>query len=216
MHWMNQLVAWQAAVLSYTLFLIIDRRKIIMKNLKKIVAVALTVAMIVPTTVFGATSSEKKTAITSVRLAKSITYTGKTQKVTLTVKAGTKTLKAGSNGYKITSGSAVKTAGRHTVKVAGTGAYTGTKSYTYTVKAAKNSITASNKTGKAGRAVKIGAKSKFGKVKYTISSKYGRAGKTGVILKKGLKKGTKVTVKITVAKTSNYAGATKTIKVKVK
>lgn len=188
-----------------------------MKNLKKIVAVALTVAMIVPTTVFGATSSEKKTAITSVRLAKSITYTGKTQKVTLTVKAGTKTLKAGSDGYKITSGSVVKTAGKHTVKVAGTGAYTGTKSYTYTVKAAKNKITkAYAKKAKAGSTVKIGAKAKFGKVKYTISKKYGKATSTGVKLAKGLKKGKKVKVKITVAKTKNYSSASKSVYVTVK
>lgn len=213
---MNQLVAWQTAVLSYTLFLIIDRRKIIMKNLKKIVAVALTVAMIVPTTVFGAPSSEKKTAITSVRLAKSITYTGKTQTVRLVVKAGTKTLKAGSNGYKITAGPRVKTAGRHTVKVAGTGAYTGTKSYTYTVKAAKNSIKASGKKAKAGSTVKIGAKAKFGKVKYTVSKKYGKATSTGVKLAKGLKKGKKVKVTIKVAKTKNYSAASKSVYVTVK
>ena len=211
---MNQLVAWQAAVLSYTLFLIIDRRKIIMKKFKKIVAVALTVAMMVPTTAFAATSSQKKTGLKTVSI-KSVTYTGKAQKLQVTVKdKNNKTVSR--SGYSL-SRSTVKSAGKYTITVKGKGAFEGKITKILTVKAAKNKITkASAKKAKAGSTVKIGAKAKFGKVKYTISKKYGKATSTGVKLAKGLKKGKKVKVKITVAKTKNYSSASKSVYVTVK
>ena len=160
-----------------------------MKKFKKIVAVALTVAMMVPTTAFAATSSQKKTGLKTVSI-KSVTYTGKAQKLQVTVKdKNNKTVSR--SGYSL-SRSTVKSAGKYTITVKGKGAYEGKIKKTLTVKAAKNSIKASAKKAKAGSTVKIGAKAKFGKVKYTISKKYGKATSKGVKLAKGLKKGTKV------------------------
>ncbi len=155
----------------------------------------------------------------------SYTYNGKVQKPELSVKD--------SRGNAISDYQAVwpknsKNAGVYTVKVTvGTGKNAVSKSLTYTIKKAAQTITkvktsASFKSSalkkKAG-SFKIGAKA-VGKLTYKKASgnkKITVSSSGTVTVKKGLKKGTyKVNVKISAAKTANYNAKTVTKKLTIK
>lgn len=194
----------------------IGKEEFIVKNLKKLLAIVVCIAMMVPTMAFAATPSVKTTQIAGAT-AKSVYYTGKTQTVKLNVTAKgangkTVTLVEGKD-YKVVKGStkALK-AGKYQVTVEGIGKYAGKKTVTYTVAAKdlapKNvSATASTKTynGK--------------KQATTLTLKYnGKVLKNGVDYKvvKGYTKATNAgKYKITIAGKGNFRG-TKTVYYTVK
>ena len=103
-----------------------------MKNLKKLIAIIMVIALMIPCTAMAATESvtsqeltKKNTTIT----CSTLTYTGKKQtpktiKVQYKTKSGKKvTLKAGTDyTVKVTSG---KNAGTYSVKITGKGKYAG-------------------------------------------------------------------------------------------
>ena len=125
-----------------------------MKNLKKLIAIIMVIALMIPCTAMAATES-----VTSQELTKkntTITCTGKKQtpktiKVQYKTKSGKKvTLKAGTDyTVKVTSG---KNAGTYSVKITGKGKYAGKVSSSYTIKkATQKKLTVKNgyKTKKA-------------------------------------------------------------------
>ena len=199
-----------------------------MKNLKKLIAIIMVIALMIPCTAMAATESvtsqeltKKNTTIT----CSTLTYTGKKQtpktiKVQYKTKSGKKvTLKAGTDyTVKVTSG---KNAGTYSVKITGKGKYAGKVSSSYTMK--KLTVKNGYKTKKASTFKKkaksytfkvSGVKDKA-KVTYQRSSKKIVVKKGKITLAKGIKKGTyRVTVKV--AATKNYKATTKTIKIKVK
>lgn len=204
-----------------------------MKNLKKLIAIIMVIALMIPCTTMAATESvtsqeltKKNTTIT----CSTLTYTGKKQtpktiKVQYKTKSGKKvTLKAGTDyTVKVTSG---KNAGTYSVKITGKGKYAGKVSSSYTIKKAtqkKLKVKNGYKTKKASTFKKkaksytfkvSGVKDKA-KVTYQRSSKKIVVKKGKITLAKGIKKGTyRVTVKV--AATKNYKATTKTIKIKVK
>ena len=107
-----------------------------MKKLKKLLAIVLCIAMMVPATVLAAPQSSpakvdlsKKATVTT---ASTLYYTGSTQKAKFVVKVNGKTLVA-EQDYVVKGYYYVKNAGVYKVTVTGKGKYTGTKTYTYRV-----------------------------------------------------------------------------------
>ena len=149
---------------------------------------------------------------------KSYTYNGKACKPGVTVKIDGKELNAGDD--YLVSYSSNKNAGTAKVTVSGIGDYEGTKTVKFTIAKAANKITAKNKTIKAGKSFKIGAKAKDGKLTYKVNTKAKKAGiavnaKGKVTTKKTTKAGSyKITIKA--KESTNYKAASKTITVKVK
>ncbi len=170
----------------------------------------------------------KKASIAKAKLTvANKTYTGKALKPAVTVKLGSKTLKAGTD-YTVAYKNNVK-AGKATVTVTGKGSYTGSAKTTFTINKAKNPVTvkASAKSVKVSKVKKakqtvapLTVKKAQGKVTYkkvsgakalTINAKTGK-----VTVKKGTAKGTyKIKVKVTAAGNANYKKLTKTVTVKV-
>ena len=193
-----------------------------MKNLKKLIAIIMVIALMIPCTAMAATESvtsqeltKKNTTIT----CSTLTYTGKKQ-TPKTIKVQYKTT---DYTVKVTSG---KNAGTYSVKITGKGKYAGKVSSSYTIKkATQKKLTVKNgyKTKKASTFKKkaksytfkvSGVKDKA-KVTYQRSSKKIVVKNGKITLAKGIKKGTyRVTVKV--AATKNYKATTKTIKIKVK
>lgn len=203
-----------------------------MKKLKKLIAVIMIIALMIPCTAFAATDSTAKKKLSDVNgkitVTKTYTYNGKTQtpeiKVTATVNGKAVTLEAGKD-YTIKADGAGKAAGTYTIKIYGQGNYTGTLTKKYTIKQKAQPVKVSSKYKtvaaktfkKKSKSYKIttsGVKEK-GKVTYKTSSKKITVKNGKITLKKGIKKGTyKVTV--TVAATDNYKKTTKTLTIKVK
>ena len=103
-----------------------------MKNLKKLLAIVVCIAMMVPTVAFAATSSPTKVNVKSAT-AKSLTYNAKSQTTTIVVNGKTLTL---NKDFKVVSGSLKATkAGTYTVKIKGIGNYSGDTTVKYTVNA---------------------------------------------------------------------------------
>ena len=103
-----------------------------MKNLKKLLAIVVCIAMMVPTVAFAATSSPAKVDVKSAT-AKSLTYNAKSQTTTIVVNGKTLTL---NKDFKVVSGSLKATkAGTYTVKIKGIGNYSGDTTVKYTVNA---------------------------------------------------------------------------------
>lgn len=199
-----------------------------MNYMKKVMAVLLAVMLMVPSVAANAaTSSVKKTALTSSQITVSnVSYTGSFQKAKVTVKYNGKTLVEGKH-YSLTN-SSHKIVGTHYVTIKGIGIYEGsiTKSYKITknsnvikTKVAKKTYKVS-KVKKKAKTFKIAAKAK-GKITYKVTckkalKKYITVNKNGkVTLKKGAKKGTYKIV-VTAKGNSNYKKSTKTIIIKVK
>lgn len=206
-----------------------------MKNLKKLIAIIMVIALMIPCTAMAATESPSKASLkgnTTVTLSKkSFTFNNKTQKPSVkTVQyknaEGKKiTLKEGTD-YKV-SVKNTKNAGSYKVTITGMGKYTGTVTASYTIKKAsqKKNVKVTNKY-KATKASTFKKKAKSytfkatgvkekAKVTYTASSKKIKVKNGKLTLSKGIKKGTyKVTIKV--AKTANYSAYTKTVTIKVK
>lgn len=205
-----------------------------MKNLKKLIAIIMVIALMIPCTAMAATESPSKASLkgnTTVTLSKkSFTFNNKTQKPSVkTVQyknaEGKKiTLKEGTD-YKV-SVKNTKNAGSYKVTITGMGKYTGTVTASYTIKkASQKNVKVTNKY-KAAKASSFKKKAKSytfkatgvkdkAKVTYTANSKKIKVKNGKITLSKGIKKGTyKVTVKV--AKTANYSAYTKTVTIKVK
>ena len=108
------------------------KEEFIVKNLKKLLAIVVCIAMMVPTVAFAATSSPAKVDVKSAT-AKSLTYNAKSQTTTIVVNGKTLTL---NKDFKVVSGSLKATkAGTYTVKIKGIGNYSGDTTVKYTVNA---------------------------------------------------------------------------------
>lgn len=203
-----------------------------MNKMKKMLAVVLTAALMVPSMGVAAATSPKKTDITN--KAPSITkeYTGANQTLVITIDG--KQLVEGTDFTVV--GTEPTAVGTHTIQIAGVGLYTGTATVTYTItKADKPVVTVSTKAvtaakkgftvkslKKKAKTIKLGVKSPVKtKITYTVKvkkalKKYITVSKTGkVTLKKGAKKGTYKVV-INVKGTKSFKGGKKTITIKVK
>ena len=105
-----------------------------MKTLKKTLFLIFTLTMLMGMTAMAANSPSKSTFKPTLKKTSTV-YNGKTQKATIVVKDGKKTLKEGVD-YKVYNTSH-KAAGKHVVKVKGLGKYAGqTWKGTYTIKQA--------------------------------------------------------------------------------
>ncbi len=158
---------------------------------------------------------------------KSYTYNGSAKRPAVTVKLGNTTLRAGVD-YSL-SYSRNTNAGTASVTVTGKGSYKGSKTASFTIakasqslkvstakksvkaKAVKKKKQATSKVKVTGAKTNASYKKAGGSKKLTINSKTGK-----ITVKKGTKKGTyKIKVKVSAAASSNYKAASKTVTVKV-
>lgn len=206
-----------------------------MSRVKKIIAMLLVAALMVPSVaVCAATPSVKKTKIeasnVSVNANTTVTYTGKAQSVNVTVTVNGRTLIPGTD-YDIVLPSQTN-AGTYTlnIKIVGKGLYEGTvtKSATLTIKKETQKVTVKkknktkvvkySKTQKKAQTFKLKVKVKgSGKIKYKSYSKKIKVSKKGrVLIAKGIKKGT-YKIKVWKKKAKNSKNSKKvTIKIKIK
>lgn len=203
-----------------------------MNRMKQALAVALSAALMVPSTAFAANSPApiEISQVVGPTTSISTEYTGTNQKLTIDV--GGKTLKEDTDfavvGVKPTA------AGTYILRIVGIGEYWNETTISYTVtKANKPVMTYSKKTAKAlakgfkakqlkktskkiKLTVKTGNAEKTYKVKGKKAKKWITVNKKGVVtLKKGIKKGVyKIRVKI--KGTKNFKKGTRTIKIVIK
>ncbi|MDE6024399.1 MAG: hypothetical protein K2G45_02995 [Lachnospiraceae bacterium] len=198
-----------------------------MKKLKKLLAVVMMIALMIPVTAFAAeggsaTKVDISKATTKVTVS-SVTFNGKKANPTIKVTVNGKTLTKNKD-YKVAITNA-KTGGTYAkgVKIVGIGKYTGTKYAKLTIKAAANPVKVSKgkNLGAAGlkkkaKTCQITVKNAKGKVTYKSGSKYLKVSSKGkVTVAKGTKKGTyKIAVKV--AGNKNYKAVTKIFTVAVK
>lgn len=184
-----------------------------MKRLKKLLAIVLCIAMMVPATAFAATKSPEKVDLSknaTVKTASTLYYNGATQKAKFVVKVNGKTLVAGKD-YDLKGYYYVKNAGVYKVTVTGKGNYKGTKTYTYRV--AAKSVAPSNVSASATTKTYTGKKQAT-----AITVKYGKTTlkKNVDYTVKGITAATNAgTYKITITGKGNFKG-TKTITYTVK
>lgn len=198
-----------------------------MLNMKKAMAVAMTVALMVPSTAFAATSSPTLTSINGQKYTISSQYTGTDKVLTITVNG--KTLVEGKD-FEI-KGQQPTAVGSHTLNIKGLGYYTGDATIVYTITKADKPVYKLNKKTakklakgfkasklkKKSKKIKLKAKGvKSFKVKGKKAKKWVKVSKKGVVtLMKGIKKDTyKIRVKI--KGTDNFKKGTRTIKIVVK
>ena len=160
---------------------------------------------------------------------KNATYTGKALEPAVTVKNAQGVLLDLDKDYTVAYENNIN-AGEGNVTVTAMGNYTGSYPATFTIAKAKNPMKVSAKavSAKAKKTVKIAAKKAFkfskkaqGKVTYKLAKKAKniKVAKNGKItVKKGLKKGKtiKIKVKVTAKGNANYKKAVKTLTVKIK
>ena len=181
-----------------------------MNKVKKVLALFLTAALMVPSmgVAAGSVTPTNITAAIGTSATATTTYTGSDQILKFTI--GGKELVEGV--HFVVDGTEPINVGTYKINIKGTGLYEGSATITYTInKAPKPVYTISTKTVTA---VKKGftAKSLKKKAK-TIKLGVKTTGK--VTLKKGAKKGTyKIVIKI--KGTKNFKAGKKTIKIKVK
>ena len=200
-----------------------------MFNLKKAMAVAMTVALMVPSTAFAATTSPAKNALSG-NYTISSQYTGQDEVLKITVNG--KELVEGTDFVIV--GEQPTALGSHTLQIKGTGLYEGDATITYTITKANKPVFKLNrkvekKLAKGFKAKSLKKKSKKVKLKlksdgkivaYTVkgkkAQKWVKVSKKGVVtLMKGIKKGTyKIRVKI--KGTDNFKKGFRTIKIVVK
>lgn len=184
-----------------------------MKRLKKLLAIVLCIAMMVPATAFAAINSPEKVDLSkkaTVTTASTLYYNGATQKAKFVVKVNGKTLVAGKD-YDLKGYYYVKNAGVYKVTVTGKGNYKGTKTYTYRV--AAKSVAPSNVSASATTKTYTGKKQAT-----AITVKYGKTTlkKNVDYTVKGITAATNAgTYKITITGKGNFKG-TKTITYTVK
>lgn len=202
-----------------------------MFNMKKAMAVAMTVALMVPSTAFAATGSAGEVAsISGKSFNVTNQYTGKDQTLTITLDG--KTLVEGKD-FKLVAEEPTE-AGTYALKIVGTGYYTGEATINYTIEKAVKPVYSLNKKtetklAKGFKAKNLKKKSKTIKLKvksdgkitgYKVKGKKAKkwvtVTKKGVVtLKKGIKKGT-YKIRVTIKGTKNFKKGTKTIKIVVK
>ena len=125
-------MAYRAFYHIFNTIELFGKEEFIVKNLKKLLAIVVCIAMMVPTVAFAATSSPAKVDVKSAT-AKSLTYNAKSQTTTIVVNGKTLTL---NKDFKVVSGSLKATkAGTYTVKIKGIGNYSGDTTVKYTVNA---------------------------------------------------------------------------------
>lgn len=209
-----------------------------MKNFKKLIAVLMVIALMIPCTAMAATESPSKTKIeaSDVTLSEtSYTYDGTAKKPTVTVKVGDKTLEENTDYVVTYSEDSSINAGEYTVKVEGKGVYEGSIDTSYTIEKATQSKVKVNKKKSTVKTVKAKTLKKKSKkytlklsgvkenAKVTVKSKskkltvsYNKkTGKITVKVKKGTNKG-KYKFTVTLKSTDNYKKITKTFYIKVK
>ena len=136
---------------------------------------------------------------------------------------GGKTLRNGRD--YVVKNNAKTNAGSYTLKVYGTGNYTGVQAKTFKIAKADQKITVKSTKSVSAAAVanrsktfqvKVSGVKDKAKVSYKSNSKKITISDSGKItVKKGTKKGTKATITVTVAKTNNCNAAKKTFTFKV-
>ena len=220
-----------------------------MKGMKKFLAVACAIAMACPLTAFAApagtfsavadeaivaevaapVAAEKVNSGEKIDIAKakvtvaSLKWTGKKQTAKVTVTLGGKTLRNGRD--YVVKNNAKTNAGSYTLKVYGTGNYTGVQAKTFKIAKADQKITVTSTKSVSAAAVanrsktfqvKVSGVKDKAKVSYKSNSKKITISNSGKItVKKGTKKGTKATITVTVDKTNNCNAAKKTFTFKV-
>ena len=220
-----------------------------MKGMKKFLAVACAIAMACPLTAFAApagtfsavadeaivaevaapvaaekVNSGEKTDIAKAKVTVAkLKWTGKQQTAKVTVTLGGKTLRNGRD--YVVKNNAKTNAGSYTLKVYGTGNYTGVQAKTFKIAKADQKITVKSTKSVSAAAVanrsktfqvKVSGVKDKAKVSYKSNSKKITISNSGKItVKKGTKKGTKATITVTVAKTNNCNAAKKTFTFKV-
>lgn len=192
-------MAYRAFYHIFNTIKLFGKEEFIVKNLKKLLAIVVCIAMMVPTVAFAATSSPAKVDVKSAT-AKSLTYNAKSQTTTIVVNGKTLTL---NKDFKVVSGSLKATkAGTYTVKIKGIGNYSGDTTVKYTVNAQQSyKATAATKTYNAkNQTTKVTVK--YGNTVLKRGTDYKI---TGVTKAKNAGK-----YKITVKGINNYKG-TKTI-----
>ena len=139
------------------------------------------------------------------------TYTGKALTQTPVVKIGSTTLEADTD-YTVSYNNNTNV-GTATVTITGKGNYSGTKTATFKINKATQSITASNMSLTYPSSGKITASGNKGSLSYKSSNTaIATVDSTGKVTAKGAGK---ATITITAAATSNYNAATKTITVTI-
>lgn len=203
-----------------------------MSKLKKVIAMLLVTALMVPAVAVSAatTPSVTKTKIEAATIIienTNVVYNGKDQSVKITLIVNGKELTAGTD--YVVEGAAKKNAGTHAleVKIVGKGLYEGTITRKVTLKIAKKAQKVKNtkaktvkykKLKKKAQTIKLKVKSTgSGKLVYKSTSKKIKVNKKGkVIVAKGTKKGTYI-IKVYAKKTANEKkSATKKVKIVVK
>ena len=200
-----------------------------MFNLKKAMAVAMTVALMVPSTAFAATTSPAKNALSG-NYTISSQYTGQDEVLKITVNG--KELVEGTDFVIV--GEQPTALGSHTLQIKGTGLYEGDATITYTITKANKPVFKLNrkvekKLAKGFKAKSLKKKSKKVKLKlksdgkivaYTVkgkkAQKWVKVSKKGVVtLMKGIKKGT-YKIRVQIKGTDNFKKGFRTIKIVVK
>ncbi len=200
-----------------------------MFNLKKAMAVAMTVALMVPSTAFAATTSPAKTALSG-NYTISSQYTGQDEVLKITVNG--KELVEGTDFVIV--GEQPTALGSHTLQIKGTGLYEGDATIAYTITKANKPVFKLNrkvekKLAKGFKAKSLKKKSKKVKLKlksdgkivaYTVkgkkAQKWVKVSKKGVVtLMKGIKKGT-YKIRVQIKGTDNFKKGFRTIKIVVK
>lgn len=191
-----------------------------MNRFKKALAIALSAALMVPSTAFAATSSPVKTVINGKKAELVTEYTGKDQTLKITIDG--KELVEGRDFVLVDAEPTEK--GSYTLTIKGTGLFEGTATIAYTIKKAEQPVVkmdkkVEKKLAKGFKATNLKKKSKtidLG-VKGKEAKKWLKVTKDGkVTLKKGIKKGVyKVRVKAKKG-TKSYKKGTVVIKIVVK
>lgn len=162
------------------------------------------------------TNSQKKLSACKITLkTTSVTYTGKAQKPTVTVKDGSRTLKAGSD-YTIAYQNN-KNAGKAAIVLTGKGNYTGSVKKYFTIQKASQKLTSAKSYqkvyGSKPFSLKVTRKTGNGKLSYSSSNK-----KVATVTNSGkvTLKGTGiVTITVKVSDTANYKGTSLKITITV-
>ena len=200
-----------------------------MFNMKKAMAVAMIVALMVPSTAFAATPSVQKTQLGG-NYSISSQYTGQDSVLKITVNG--KELVEGTDFVLV--GEQPTALGTHKLQIKGTGLYVGDATITYTITKANKPVYKLNKKtekklAKGFKAKKLKKKSmkiklkvksdgkvKGFKVKGKKAKKWIKVSKKGVVtLMKGIKKGT-YKIRVQIKGTKNFKKGYQTIKIVVK
>lgn len=200
-----------------------------MFNMKKAMAVAMIVALMVPSTAFAATPSVQKTQLGGNHSISSH-YTGQDSVLKITVNG--KELVEGKDFVLV--GEQPTALGTHKLQIKGTGLYVGDATITYTITKADKPVYKLNKKtekklAKGFKAKKLKKKSmkiklkvksdgkvKGFKVKGKKAKKWIKVSKKGVVtLMKGIKKGT-YKIRVQIKGTKNFKKGYQTIKIVVK